>query len=241
MHIPLTKAPAGRPLIIEKMVDPELAARLRRMGLFEGSEIVRLDRDILVRPVKVKGPRGEAVLGGGMAMKAVVHLDDGRKLPLIEMRPGEKGHIEGLTGGPELEETLKKLGLSTDEPITFIRILPPMEYTVVIVDGGRVRLTEGMAAKIWGQLQGRPLQLVSARVGVEFHVLDVLGGTKAKQALQARGLEPGKTLILESVGQAQSLHTDVRNPVVVSSREGLRLFLTPKDGNNILVREYERS
>jgi Fe2+ transport system protein FeoA len=174
-----------------------------------------------------------------MAMKIVVHLDDGRKMPLVEMRPGETGHIEGLTGGPELEGALKTLGLKDGDRITFVRKLPPMEYTTVIAAGGRVRLTEGMAAKIWGRMQDKPQQFVSARTGKEFHVEEIIGGSRARKMLQTLGVEPGKVLVLESVAQAQSLKMGARNPVVLSSREGLRLFLTPEDGRRILVREAE--
>ncbi|MBC2712741.1 MAG: HAD family hydrolase [Desulfosarcina sp.] len=75
-----------------------------------------------------------------------------------------------------------------------------------------------------------------ARAGEKFHVDVILGGTKARRMLRTRGIEPGKVLILEGVAQAQSLQVGVRNPVVISSREGLRLFLTPSEGKQILVR-----
>jgi Fe2+ transport system protein FeoA len=237
MTIPLTEAPLGKSLVIRKIANPELALRLRRMGLFEGSHIVRLDQEVLVRPVRVRGPKGDAVLGGGMAMKVVVHLDDGRKLPLMEMKPGETGHMEGLTGGTELAVAVKTLELKLNDRISFVRQLPPMEYVTVIAEGGRVRLTEGMAAKIWGHMEGQSMQFVSARAGEPFHMTQVLGGSRVRRMLQAQGIEPGKVLTLEEVAQAQSLPSKVRNPVVISSREGLRLFLERHEGERVLVRE----
>ncbi|MBC2733566.1 MAG: ferrous iron transport protein A [Desulfobacteraceae bacterium] len=236
MYIPLTDAPADKPLVLVKVADPNLALRLKRMGLFAGSKIVRLGQEVLVQPIRVRGPKGDAVLGGGMAMKIVVHLNDGRKLPLAEMQPGETGHIEGLTGGTGLAGALETLALKLNDRIHVVRKLPPMEYIAVIEGAGRVRLTEGMAAKIWGRMQARLLQFVSARAGEKFQVEKILGGTKARRMLRTRGIEPGKVLILEGVAQAQSLQVGVRNPVVISSREGLRLFLTPSDGKQILVR-----
>jgi Fe2+ transport system protein FeoA len=237
VYLTLTEAALGKPLVIKKMAKPDLAERLRRMGLFEGSEIVRLDQEVLVRPIRVRGPRGDAVLGGGMAMKIVVHLDDGRKLPLIEMTPGETGHIEGLTGGAELAGALETLRLNLHDRISFLRQLPPMAYVTVISGGGRVRLTEGMAAKIWGRMQEQSLQFVSARAGQPFEVTKILGGPKARKILSAQGIEPGKALTLEEVAQAQNLPGGVRNPVVISSREGLRLFLEPSEANYIFVTE----
>lgn len=240
MSMPLTDASPGRTLIIKKMAVPELACRLRHMGLFEGSEIVRLDREVLVRPVRVRGPNGDAVLGGGMAMKIVVHLDDGRKLPLMEMAPGESGHIEGLTGGSELADTLALLQLTQGDPVSLVRQLPPMEYIAVIDGGGRIRLTEGMAAKIWGCIGAQQLQFVSARVGEPFRVIRVLGGPGALRLLERQGVGPNIHLTLEGVGQAQSIPVAVRNPIVIVSREGLRLFLTPDDGMHIFVTHKEK-
>ncbi|MFH1137682.1 MAG: FeoA domain-containing protein [Pseudomonadota bacterium] len=237
MYLPLTKAAFGDLVVMEKIIDSDLAGRLRQMGLFEGSEIVRLNQEVLVQPVRVRGPGGEVVLGGGMAMKIVVHLDDGRKLPLVEMRSGETGHLEGLTGSPDLSAALETLGLGPNCRLVFIRKLPPMEYVTLVSEGGRVRLTEGMAAKIWGLMQGRAIQFVSARSGEKFLTRKIIGGPGSRRMLLARGIEPGKTLVLEKVAQAQSVHSNLQNPVVISSREGLRLFLTPEDGKKILVRK----
>jgi Fe2+ transport system protein FeoA len=175
-----------------------------------------------------------------MAMKIVVHSDDQRKRPLVEMQPGETGHIEGLTGGSELTGALKTLGLEPDDHVRFIRRLPPMEYVTVIAGGGRVRLTEGMAAKLWGRMQGQELQFVSARVGEPFEVTRILGGRGARRMLKTRGIETGNILTLEGVAQAQSLSTNVQNPLVIASREGLRLFLRQDEGDQILVLEAEQ-
>jgi Fe2+ transport system protein FeoA len=240
MSLALNLAPEGKPLVLSNVDDPDLAQRLKRMGLFQGTRIMRLDQDIMVQPVRVRGPKGEFVLGGGMAMKTVVHLDDGRKLPLSEMQPGELGHIEGQTGGPGLALTLETLQIETNERIQLVRKLPPMEYTAVIINAQtaeRIHLTEGMAAKIWGRMQDCQLQFVSARTKEKFHVLKILGGTKATQMLSNQGIEAGKTLILENVGQAKSMQLTVRNPVVITSNEGLRLFLDPQHAGQIQVRE----
>jgi len=239
MHKSLTEAALGMPLVIKKIADPELALRLRRMGLFEGSEIVRLDQEVLVRPVRLRGPQGEAVLGGGMVMKIVVHLDDGRRLPLVEMKPGDEGHIEGLTGGRQLEAALERLGLRDHDRVAYVRQLPPMEYVTLVAAGRRVRLTEGMAAKIWGQMQTLSLQFVSARTGVPFRVDQILGGPHSRQMLLSRGIKPGDVITLEEVAEAKGMPATVRNPVIVFSGEGLRLFLGETEGKMIIVHEAE--
>jgi hypothetical protein len=86
-------------------------------------------------------------------------------------------------------------------------------------------------------MQGRELQFIAARSGEPFQVQAILGGEAAAGMLLARGIEPGTTIVLESVAQAQSLTFGVKNPVIISSREGLRLFLARNQGKQILVRE----
>ncbi|GKT30814.1 ferrous iron transport protein A, partial [Aduncisulcus paluster] len=49
-----------------------------------------------------------------------------------------------------LEKSLKILGISEGDDIKLIRCLPPMTYRAV-VDGKQTSLTEGMAAKVWGE------------------------------------------------------------------------------------------
>jgi Fe2+ transport system protein FeoA len=238
MPMLLVDAPFDAPLLIHEVTDPGLALRLSRMGLFEGSEILRLDREVLVQSVRVRGEKKDAVLGGGTAMKTVVHLDkDNRRLPLADMQPGDTGHVEGFTGGKGLTDALDFLGIHADGPIRFIRKLPPMEYIAVVEGAGRERLTEGMAAKIWGRMGEQELQFVSARVGAQFTVDRILGGGKARAMFQNRGISPGKHLVLEGVAQAQSLRLATANPVVISSREGLRLFLSSEDATRISVTE----
>lgn len=235
MTVSLIESPAGRPLVLKAFTDPFLAVRLGRMGLYEGSEIERLDQEVFVQPVRIKGPAGEAVLGGGMAMQVVIHLDDGRKLPLAEMKTGETGHMEGVTGGPALSDTLAVLGLASGNRVRFLRHLPPMTYITRLARGVRVHLTEGLAAKIWGRSEEESMQFICAPTGKHFEVLQILGGERARQMIYSRRITPKTVLVLEKVAPAQSLRTESRNPVVIASREGLRLFLSQEDGRRIMV------
>ena len=237
MIVPLTDAPFGKYLLLVKVTNPDLALRLRRMGLFEGNEVQRLEEEVLVQPVRVRGHKGDAVIGGGMGTKIVVHLDNGKRLPLIEMAPGETGHIEGLIGGSGLSGTMETLGFKIEDRISLVRKLPPMVYVTIIENKGRMRLPEGIAAKIWGQVENKNLQFVFARKGEKFYVRKLLGGANAKQMLLSRGIEPGKILVLDGVEQAQNLHHGIRNPLIISSRDGLRLFLQPDEGQQLFVRE----
>ncbi|MCP4114568.1 MAG: ferrous iron transport protein A [Desulfobacteraceae bacterium] len=204
--------------------------------------MTRLDEEILVKPVKVKGPTGERILGRGMATKVVAHLDDGRKLPIAELKPGESGHIEGIVGGTGLADALSTLGLKNDDKVSFVRVVPPMEYTVLVVSSGqRVRLSEGVAAKIWGTMKGRELQFCSAARGEEFHVKKVLGGQRAQRAVFMHGnIEAGSLLRLEGVAPAETfnMHREI-DPVVIMTHGGLRLILEKTSCTAILVEKAD--
>lgn len=236
MYKALTEAPFGEQLKLARISSPSLGMRLQRMGLFEGSVITLHDEEIRVQPVRVRGPEGERVLGSGMASKIVVHLDDDRKFPIVEMEPGDSGHIEGITGGTALSEALDILGLHNEDRITFIRKLPPMEYVVITDKNKRISLSESMAAKIWGQSGETAMQFVSAPRGIKFHVRKILGGKKIIQFFKARDVVPECTLISETIKPATILYMNRENPLIVSSASGLRLYLKREDGAHIFVK-----
>ena len=205
------------------------------MGLFVGTEITRLDEDVALRTVRVRGPKGEVVLGGGMGGKVVAHLDDERMLPLTELQPGDKGHVECVNAGEALRKGMAALGLEDDDPIELVRVLPPMEYTAVLEGRGRIRLAEGMAAKILGRMGEVRCQFANAQAGADFQVEEIIGGKRAQRAIAALGIVPGMAMRLEMVGKAPSYRMAGRNRCVVSSQEGLRLFLREDQADHVVV------
>jgi len=238
MYSSLTHAPAGIPLTISRIGDNDLASRMVRMGLFVGGEITRLDEDVALTTVRLRGPKGEVVLGSGMGGKVLAHLDDGRMLPLVEMRPGEKGHVECVNGGDALREGMAALGLKDDDPIELIRVLPPMEFTALVTGRGRIRLAEGMAAKIIGRMGKVCCQFANAQAGADFTVEQIIGGSRAKRAIESLDIRPGTILRLETVGKAPSYQMAARNRCVVTSPTGLRLFLR-QDQADLVVVSYD--
>jgi Fe2+ transport system protein FeoA len=235
MYSNLSNAPADTPLTITRIHDAELETRMARMGLFVGGEITRLDEDVALQTVRVRGPKGEVVLGGGMGGKVMVHLDDGRMLPLAELAPGDRGHVECVTAGSALREGMAALGLADDDPIELIRVLPPMEYTAVLEGRGRIRLAEGMAAKILGRMGDVPCQFANAQAGSDFVVEQIIGGHRAQRAIASLGIAPGLVMRLEMVGKAPSYQMASRNRCLVSGPEGLRLFLRQDQADLVVV------
>lgn len=234
MLLNLLQAPAQTPLLLVRVADPQLEGRLARMGIFPGSQVELLDEEVALHTVRVRGPKGEILLGGGMGGKVVIHLDDGGMRPLTELSPGDTGHIEAVTAGESLTETLRALGLDDGDRIEMIRALPPMEYVAEVRGRGRVRLAEGMAAKILGRMGGLECQFANAQAGKDFMVTRLLGGGRARRAIAALDISPGDVLRLEYVAKAPSYRLSGGDRVVLVSREGLRLFLR-RDQAELLV------
>ena len=237
MLISLSKAPFGQPLVLVKIKSENFADRLRHIGLFEQSEIVRLDENVPIQSIRIRGTEGDAILGGGMGLKTIIHLDDGRKLPLLDMEPGESGHLEGITCGEALAHTLEVLGFSLDDPITLVRKLPPMEYVAITANGSRLRLSEGDAAKLWGEVDNRQVQFSLAPIGKKFKITELLGGKRSRKKITNMGITSSSILSLEGVEQAQFLHIGdgAKTDVVITSHDGLHLHLPQHEGEQILV------
>ncbi len=236
MTMPLNKAPIEKLLLLKNITSDNLKNRLQHMGLHIGSELEVMSEDSVQHPVRVKGPQGEVLLAAGMASKIIVHHDDEHKTPVFEMHPGEKGHIEGLTAGSHLEKSLMILGIQEGDNIELIRCLPPMEYKTV-VDGKPTRLTEGIAAKIWGDCDQKSCQLATCGKGRPFMVRNILGGPRAVKTITSYGIKPGSTIKLESVQPAKDIRMDNGERIIIRSKEGLRLHLRVDQAETILVDE----
>jgi Fe2+ transport system protein FeoA len=242
MHKTLYESPVDRPLILIAIQSESLMEKLHRLGFYEGSVFARIDREVISQTIRVRGTGGDFTLGGGMSSKIVVHLDDGRKLPLVDMSPGERGHIEGLTGGDALSETLTTLGFKLDDKIEFVRRIPPMEYLTQVEDERQVRLNEGQASKIWGHLMTstvkQPVQFCSTQVRKPFKVRKILGGQNVRQSLESLGIIPEIVLYLKTVERAKILQESREPSIAVSiPATGLRFFLHARDGRKIIVEE----
>jgi Fe2+ transport system protein FeoA len=217
-----------------------LRERLERLGIYQGCGLHLEDEEVQFSPVRVRGPKGKATLAAGMASKVIVHHDDDHKTPVIEMLPGEEGHIEGLTSGTGLEQALATLGLREHDRIRFLRRIPPMRYRARLGEHARLALTEGVAAKLWGELDGREIQFSNARRGHPFKLLSVLGGDASQQQVAAIGIGPGDVLTLEAVCPDDALGQQAgaeagRQRFVVTSEDGLRLYLEPQQAASVIV------
>ena len=238
MRFSLDQAPVGRSLRLAAVLHQPLQQRLSRMGLDRGCLLRREDEEVALQPVRVRGPAGEATLSAGMAAKVVVHHDDGHKTPVIEMLPGEAGHIEGLTSGTGLEQALATLGLHADDRIQLLRKIPPMRYTARLDAHRRLYFTESVAAKLWGELDGRHIQFANARRNHPFVIAAILGGDAARAQVAALGIETGSTLVLEHIAPANAVQSncdDAGPRIVITTEDGLRLYLAQEQAARVIV------
>lgn len=239
MYTSFPHAPCGQALKIEKINSVKLAEKLTHMGVFDHSQVFRMDAETNLHTVRIKTSHGETVLSGGMGGKIVVHLDNGNIIPLTEMKPGETGHIEAVEGGEELLAAFNALGLENNEEISLIRSLPPMEYIIHVENKGRVRLSEGMAAKILGtQVDSPYVQFANARTGVPFTVKQVIGGRNAQKIMNAFGIKANDILTLQYVENASSYHMTRGERYILSTHEGLRVYLSKEQAEAIII-SYE--
>ena len=231
----LAAAPVGVPLVIDRIAGHDFAARMSRLGLYEGAILTRLDDSVAIGPAKIRGPGGEVTLSGWLAAKVIVHRDDDSRLPLLECVPGDSGHVEGITGHQEIEEILAMLGVKENDRITFLRRLPPMLYRAVVDGKERVQINEGMAAKILGDTPSGTAQFCSVGVGERFTVRQILAGAHASESLESLGIRPGVRLELTQVAAGQVVTLSQKTPIVCTTRDGLRLYFQDKDAARIFV------
>lgn len=242
MYSSLIDAPINAEVTLIKIINPSLAAWLNHLGLFVGSQILRHDDEINFHPVRVKGTAGDVVVPSGLGIKTLVHLHSGERKPLTEMEKKDKGHIETISGGKGCEAALLRLGLGIDTELTFIRALPHMDYVVLINQQQRTRISEGEAARIWGQTEeAGEQQFYFARKNQAFTVTEILGGKGAKNHLATHGIKLGDILVLESIEQAQALHAPSERKVTISSQGGLRLYLSFKQAGEIVVKSSNQN
>ncbi len=240
-YAPLCDAPVGAKLTLLEINSSRLTHFFQHLGMFKGSSLTRHDSEIHYHPMRVRGDNGDVVVPAGFGIKAVVHIDGSKeRKPMTEMEKKESGHVETISGGKGMKKAMAQLGLDVDSAVTFIRDLPHMDYVTLIDRRQRTRISEGEAAKIWGEYIGRKDrkegQFYFSRKGEEFAVTGILGGKRIQHHLSTHGIKVGASLIMEIVEQAQELHKPMHSPVVVSSAGGLRFYLTAEEAEQVVVR-----
>lgn len=242
MYTSLQDAPVNEDLTVLDVTDSHLNAWLQRLGIFTGGHLIKHDEEINYHPVRIRAELGEIVIPAGLAIKIFIHTDDDVKKTLVEMERGETGHVEAMTCGRGCVNALSRFGLTEGAEFTFVRRLPHMDYITVIDRRERTRLSEGEAARIWGKTEGQEAtQFYFAKRNKPFMVQEIIGGQKITRHLITHGITVGAEIMLESIAQTQEIHAPSMEHLTVSSPGGLRMYLTPFQAAQIIVKTTART
>lgn len=240
MYSSLIDAPVNTDLTLLQVTNRKLETWLKRVGLFTGATLIRHTKEFNFTPVRVKADKGDVIIPAGLAMKIYVHLESGEKIPLTEMKKKDRGHVEILSSGRLVEKFLGRLGLKENSTIVFLRSLPHMDYITVINKKERTRLSEGEAARIWGNSPNEAdSQFYFASRGTLFTVKEIMGSRKSCEHLKTHGVSPGAQLMLETIEQAQGLHQPLNEPITISTPKGLRIYFPPEKAAQVIVRSKD--
>nr|WP_320012564.1 hypothetical protein [uncultured Desulfobulbus sp.] len=241
MYSSLLDAPVHTDLTLLDITHPGLSQWLQRLGLYVGSHLMRHDDEVNYFPARVRTRVGDVVVPAGLAVRLFVHVDSGMRKPLVEMERKEQGHVETMSCGRGCNLALEHLGLAEEARITFIRLLPHMDYLTLINGRERTRLTEGEAARVWGKgSDGVERQFYFGARNQLFTVSEIIGGRKVREHLQTHGVSPGCRLTLEAIEQAREAHTAGAEPITISSPGGLRFYLNHKQAAQVIVKSELR-
>ncbi len=236
MFTTFSNAPSGILLHLDKIEDKKLESDLFRMGIHSGNTVYKMDAESDMHTVRIKTAKGERVLAGGMGGKIVAHLEDNRIIPLTEMKPKEKAHIEAIEGGVELNEAFQALGLNNGEEFELVRSLPPMVYVTEIKGKKRIKLSEGMAAKIIGKMKKKgECQFANAGAKVPFTVSKIIGGKSSRKIMDSLNIQENDVLTLISVENAPIYCMSKSEKFMMVTDEGLRVVLKKEQSDNIKV------
>ncbi len=241
MFTTFTKAPTGILLHIEQIEDKKLQSSLFRMGIVEQNTIYKMDAEADTHSVRIKTANGETILAGGMGGKIVAHLDDGRMIPLVDMKPKEHAHIETIEGGEELQAAIAALGLKNGDEFELVRLIPSMQY-IAETNGRKIKLSEGMAAKILGSMplvsEQQPntlCQFANASANVPFTVHKIIGGKNSNKVMDSYNIKENDILTLLSVENAPVYTMSKNDKFMLATSEGLRVILEKEQADNIKV------
>ncbi len=240
MFTTFSNAPSGILLHVDEIEDKKLESELFRMNVHKNSIVYKMDAESDMHTVRIKTAHGERVLAGGMGGKILAHLEDDRKIPIIEMKPKEKAHIEALEGGEELAAAFQALGLNNGDEFEMVRCLPPMFYVVEVKGKKQIKLSEGMAAKIIGKTKNKKeCQFTNASAKVPFTVEKILGGKSSKKIMDSLNIQESDVLTLLSVENAPIYSMSKNEKFMMVTNEGLRVLLKKNQADTIKVSAKE--
>lgn len=240
MTITLAKAAINTFWKVSQITEPTIKTRLQKIGVDVGTELMVLEPYEKTLPVKMRlvGQKKDILISPCMTMQMLVHSSDDKKISLAEIPIGSEAHLESITGdSTHLAEDLEKLGITvgtTDFQI--LRRLPPMLYTAFNEENKKVELTEDMASKILGEMDGKTVQFSMAGKGRKFTITTLLGCEKAQKRLHSFGVHIGGKLLLDHVEPCDELQTrDSQGQIRLITKDKMQFYLPLENCEHIFV------
>lgn len=219
---------------IKQIQGNRLTRLLEDLGILHGTVITNIevkgDKDT-APAIRVVTKERKGVLGGGMSLKIWVDYQ-GSVITLASLPPNATGVVKELSGGQFMVDAVSLLGIREGEEVTFLHRLPPMDY-VVRVDGRRIRVGEGAAAKVWGTKEGRLVQLTALGHGRSLVVDKIAGGMTSVEHLEKLGVRPETKILVEGVEPRQSIGIGRTRVVLIQNPDGMELWLGEREASNI--------
>ncbi len=240
MTTTLAKAAINTFWKVSRITEPSLKTKLQKIGVDIGTELMVLEPYEKTLPVKMRlvGQKKDILISPDMTMQMLVHSSDDKKISLAEIPIGSEAHLESITSdSTHLAEDLKKLGITvgtTDFKI--LRRLPPMLYTAFNEKNKKIRLTEGMASKILGKMDGETVQFPMAGKGRKFTITTLLGCEKAQKRLHSFGVHIGGELLLDHVEPCnEPQNQDPKEQIRLITKDKMQFYLPLENCEHIFV------
>ena len=220
----LNNAPFEQLLRIVAITNESFENEMKRSGLRVGSECHK-HLSTNIPSLRLKGPKGSVVLGGGLTRKIILNVSKEQK-ELAEIKFNDCAEVAEIKGGCWLQKSLEMLGIKVGSKVRLMRRLPPMEYVIRINNQERIKIGEAFAARIIGcHEEGNIQQFSSARVEIDFKVTDIAGGRKFMTFMKSMGISLGEKIVLEGLEHVSELFSDTGD-----NYEGKRICLKTVKG-----------
>lgn len=231
MYPNLNQAPSDKPLFVNRVENPKIAYQLQQLGISEDTEVIKQNRQVVLKPTLVKMKTDSLILSESMTAETIVERSGGRLISLALLPSAESGTFKGCVDGYNLEQFLGHLNLCLGDAISFERHLPSVAFIATHNIENTVRFTLDQAARITGTVNDWRGQFAAMQLKQRFKVEAIEG----KAAAELR-IKPGDRLLLKALEKATAYANIITNAVVFRIEDHSELLFTEETAAQIFVR-----
>ncbi|WP_045217058.1 ferrous iron transport protein A [Desulfonatronovibrio magnus] len=224
----------GSKVVLDEVMDDNLARRLAGVGIKPGAELHISLEPAAERSVQVLAKHGMVILDPGMAAGVFVHHDDDHRTPVSEMFPGESGYVQAMTCGACLEDVLNDLGVQKGSHIQMISHVKPLCYRLLI-NNKLVQITQGLACKVLVRQNEDKSQLAMISHESDLEVMQLLGKNNVRQVYERLSIRQGVIIKLESVVEFKDHIPMVKKMLIINTRCGSRIYINNRQARLMVV------